>query len=403
MIPHYPLDLPLTDLGGRIEAIRRAAVDSRPVSGATHGFYRYPARFSPQFAAAAIEAFSNRGDLIVDPFMGGGTAIVEATRLGRRAIGTDVNALAVFVSRVKTSVLRLSQSTALKTWADRTVPGLRYHDALAESLTPLSTAQTRNMHLPHARTLKKLSALVLESLTELPDPVTRRFARCALLRTGQWALNGRRMAIDCEQFRTRLQTSVHGMLEALSAYQDELAAGLCATPIVLQCDATHINIQRPFTEGERADLVITSPPYPGIHVLYHRWQVDGRKETAAPYWISGTRDGKGTAYYNLGDRRNREAADYFERLDTSFRSIRSVMKDGAVLVQMVAFSDPQRDLRRYVSTMRGAGFTEFPLAALSPDGRHRRLWRSVPNRAWHAATKGATASSREVVFLHTAS
>ena len=32
-------------------------------------------------------------------------------------------------------------------------------------------------------------------------------------------------------------------------------------------------------------LVLTSPPYPGVHVLYHRWQVQGRRETPAPFWI----------------------------------------------------------------------------------------------------------------------
>jgi hypothetical protein len=34
------------------------------VSGLTHDFYRYPARFSPLFARAAIEAFSKPGDTL---------------------------------------------------------------------------------------------------------------------------------------------------------------------------------------------------------------------------------------------------------------------------------------------------------------------------------------------------
>jgi hypothetical protein len=29
-------------------------------------------------------------------------------------------------------------------------------------------------------------------------------------------------------------------------------------------------------------LVLTSPRYAGVHVLYHRWQVDGRKEAPLP-------------------------------------------------------------------------------------------------------------------------
>jgi len=37
-----------------------------PVSGLTHGFYKYPARFSPSFVRAAIETFTQPADLVLD-------------------------------------------------------------------------------------------------------------------------------------------------------------------------------------------------------------------------------------------------------------------------------------------------------------------------------------------------
>lgn len=74
-------------------ALAEAAIDRTPVSGWTHNFYRYPARFSPKFAAAAIELFSKPGDLVLDPYMGGGTAIVEGVAAGRHMVGNDLNAL----------------------------------------------------------------------------------------------------------------------------------------------------------------------------------------------------------------------------------------------------------------------------------------------------------------------
>src|SRR5947209_2346116 len=55
-----------------------AARDGRPVRGLTHDFYKYPARFSPIFARAAIELFTRPGDLVLDPHVGGGTTLVEA-------------------------------------------------------------------------------------------------------------------------------------------------------------------------------------------------------------------------------------------------------------------------------------------------------------------------------------
>ena len=148
--------------------------------------------------------------------------------------------------------------------------------------------------------------------------------------------------------------------------------------------------------GARADLVVTSPPYPGIHMLYHRWQVDGRRESPAPYWILHCEDGEGASFYTFGGRENLDG--YCNELLSSLRAIRKVMKRGAMIIQMIAFGDPRRQLSRYLSTMQAAGFVEIA----SGRGPQKRIWRSVPNRKWHATFKGRTHSSREVVLIHRA-
>src|SRR5262245_52523619 len=97
---------------------------SRPVQGYTHNFYRYPARFSPEFARAVISEFSAPNSYIIDPFMGGGTSIVEALPLRRFVIGIDVNPLAHFVSDVKTTPLSSNDVQTIRTWfEDRSTEG----------------------------------------------------------------------------------------------------------------------------------------------------------------------------------------------------------------------------------------------------------------------------------------
>src|ERR1035438_5807536 len=94
-----------------------AAIASKdPVSGHTHTFYRYPARFSPLFVREVIRHYSRPGDVVLDPFMGGGTSIVEALSLGRRIIGVDLNTLAHFVSKVKTTPLNNYDMEILRDW-----------------------------------------------------------------------------------------------------------------------------------------------------------------------------------------------------------------------------------------------------------------------------------------------
>src|SRR5438132_8888731 len=88
-------------LQGTFAALAEAATDPKPVSGWTHNFYRYPARFSPRFAAAAIECFSKPDDIVADPYMGGGTSIVEGVAAGRHVVGNDLNSLATLITKVK--------------------------------------------------------------------------------------------------------------------------------------------------------------------------------------------------------------------------------------------------------------------------------------------------------------
>jgi hypothetical protein len=53
----------------------------------------YRACFKPQLPRFFIEAFTQPGELVYDPFAGRGTTLIEAELLGRRAIGNDVNPL----------------------------------------------------------------------------------------------------------------------------------------------------------------------------------------------------------------------------------------------------------------------------------------------------------------------
>lgn len=68
----------------------------------THSYHKYPAKFIPQLARALIEEYTAEGDLIWDPFCGSGTLNIEAFRANRHSIGTDINPVAVLISRVKT-------------------------------------------------------------------------------------------------------------------------------------------------------------------------------------------------------------------------------------------------------------------------------------------------------------
>lgn len=68
-----------------------------------HGFHTYPARMHPTTAARLVQAVSDGSATLLDPFCGSGTVLVEAMIAGRRAVGVDLNPLAVRLARVKTN------------------------------------------------------------------------------------------------------------------------------------------------------------------------------------------------------------------------------------------------------------------------------------------------------------
>ena len=73
----------------------------KDTSYATHGYHRYPAKFIPQIVSRLLEKYTKEGDLIVDPFGGCGTTLVESKIMGRCSIGVDINPAAVLITEAK--------------------------------------------------------------------------------------------------------------------------------------------------------------------------------------------------------------------------------------------------------------------------------------------------------------
>lgn len=69
----------------------------------THIFHTYPAMFIPQVARRLLLTYTKKGDTVCDIFCGSGTALIESRLLGRNSYGIDLNPLAIFLAKVKTT------------------------------------------------------------------------------------------------------------------------------------------------------------------------------------------------------------------------------------------------------------------------------------------------------------
>jgi hypothetical protein len=381
------------------QRLRKAVCDDSPVAGLTHAFYRYPARFSPQFARAAIAEYTEPGDLVFDPFMGGGTTLVEAKVAGRRSIGSDISELAVFVSKVKTTPLNSREIGLLQKWGDILASSVRVM-SMSDSASEFDLFADRHLRTPTTWRARHFLSQAATLADALPTPRTREFARCVVLRTGQWALDGRKSVPTTHHLKERIATDLDGMLTAMTGFSEEVrrarrehgsssVGSRCLLGSAEVVAATAVRHGLPYPR-----LILTSPPYPGTHMLYHRWQVEGRRETDAPFWLTQTADGHAPGHYTFA---NRWSIDkYFDQVIRIFSAISAICTPATRIVQLVGFNDVDVQLPRYLEAMQEAGFVE---EVASPAGAHR-VWRQVPGRKWHARQQRYAPGAREVLLIH---
>jgi DNA methylase len=379
-----------------LEAVR----SKNPVSGYTHDFYRYPARFSPIFAREAILCFSSAGDTVVDPFMGGGTSLVEARLHGRNAVGTDLSSLAVFIAKVKTRLMSDDEIHQIETWVESISDSLKLRNAPVRPADWIGLGYQRNINTRRTWPTRKTIELALTRVPELRSARQQQFARCVLLKTAQWALDCRAEIPTASQVRQHFLIFAAEMASGAKAFSRAVRETRLQSRVAcLQRSAIGIDSDDVWEKIRPPRLILTSPPYPGVHVLYHRWQIHGRRETPAPFWVAGTMDGCGASFYTFGDRKKQDLSNYYSTAEQAFRSLARIADSKTTVVQMVAFSDPPEQLPNYLAMMDRAGFHEFRLSNQS-DSADGRLWRVVPNRKWYASRKGSIGASNEVVLFH---
>jgi hypothetical protein len=106
------------------EQVRREAPKPKPVKAmsapvlaqphtAIYKMHRYYARRPHNVFARIIQHYTNPGDIILDPFCGGGVTVVEALKLRRRVIGVDINPLATWITQVEVEPVDLDKFIVL--------------------------------------------------------------------------------------------------------------------------------------------------------------------------------------------------------------------------------------------------------------------------------------------------
>ncbi len=225
----------------------------------THGYHRYPAKFIPHIARELIQSYSEPNDLVIDPFCGCGTALIEAKCLGRKSIGVDINPVAHLLTTAKTTAV--NPSVLLNHYAElnKSIDG--YCD---------DTDKTREVH-PRIEywfddQRKQKLAFLLEHIKAIPEETSQNFFLCAfsniLKNCSIWNQGSNKPTRDLEKIPAEpfaaFARHVKSMLKGNKEYYEYLEYSK-NTEVFCRPFCGDARIV-PIDDG-RASLIVTSPPY----------------------------------------------------------------------------------------------------------------------------------------------
>lgn len=258
--------------GGFLHSIVLDLDSVRDKNYLTHGLHPYAAKFIPQIPKAIIERFSAPRDLVVDPFCGSGTSLVEACLAGRDALGTDINPIGCLIARAKTCGLDdagAGEIEKLLLELQGTLQRVRaYGDSGVPSAPPFNFP---NQDHWFERSVLQELAYIAALVRSIRHSTARSLAATALsaivVTVSRQAGETRWVAVSK---RSYTGLTIENYLEKLTdvrtrALQFERhKASRC---VVAQCDARTLPLR-----SQSAQLIVTSPPYVNTYdyYLYHK-------------------------------------------------------------------------------------------------------------------------------------
>lgn len=244
-----------------------AATDEELPRALTHGFHSYPARMHPGIARVLLEQLWVRSGVVLDPFCGGGTVLVEAMLAGWRSLGSDLNPLAIRIARTRTErrkpKARRRFLANLAKVAEASEERVRGRVPVRANL-PRAELEWYGMH-----TLKELAGL-WEEIARVSEEADRKALQMVF---SAIVVKFSRQTSDTNPTRSEKRIRKGLPTEFFVRKGEELEKGWAALdealpekakrPRIVQSDARAL----PNTLGGdfSCDLILTSPPYGGTY------------------------------------------------------------------------------------------------------------------------------------------
>jgi len=333
----------------------------------THCYHRYPAKFIPQVARRLIEEHSAAGDMVLDPFMGSGTTLVEAIVSGRKARGIDINPAAVVASRAKTRAIepeRLHKALTDFNAQLQLHESARGMPVLFSPPEPLLPANQERLDWWFPRDQQERLGSILRLIEDTRPGAVRDFLRCGfshVLKTASyWLMKSSKPTRDKrklaegvpnpvaplrrhlakmeranaqfwemlpEAMRTGRPADVRaGDARALPWPDESIHLVVTSPPYVTSYEYAHLHELTTLWLGELADLAVTKDQFIGSAAARGRGEAEAESDTSRR--IVAALRGQSQAMAE-------EVRQYFLDMQDVFRETHRVLRPGGTLCNVI--------------------------------------------------------------------
>jgi DNA modification methylase len=329
-----------------------------PEAHAVHGLHPYPAKFVPALPRLVIQRLTDPGDLVMDPFAGSGTALVEALLQGRRAVGGDLNPVAVITARAKTRRLTRGQLGRLED-AREQIPA-RVARALSRpgdlvlppDWEPTAGRRFRGLSFWFSRDVALELAALKAAIAAEPDEGCRSvldMCLSSIVISVSWQDSDTRYVRRAKTVGRGYPTSLYvRRLAAAHAAIRQLSKQARFSGEVFMSDARLAD----YAAEQTVRLVVTSPPYPNAwsYHLYHQNRILWLDHD--PWAFKAREIGHHRAYSAAG---GSGESDFKDDMQKSMEAMKRALRPDGVAVIVVGDSIVRGTIVRNDSVLIEAG------------------------------------------------
>ena len=232
----------------------------------THCYHDYPARMIPQVARQFLDFFAkDKKGILLDPYCGTGTTLVEGFIKGFDCLGFDLNPLARLIAKAKTTVFDLTE--------------IDFHIA---QFNKFVLSKPKNFEMPEISGISRLEfwfkpeiieklQIIKNFIGQIKDSEIKLFFLISFSETVREASNTRTHEFKLYRYNNesleKFNPNVFGLMSSKLQRNrkgcSEFLAVVRKISVIPQVDILEFNTveESPSAFENRVDMVLTSPPY----------------------------------------------------------------------------------------------------------------------------------------------